>query len=157
MTITFAALSAAHVVLAAVWLGAMTYSLVIVQPRALRLLGEQRFEDFAAVLAHGARTAVLTVMAGLALTGSALVVLPLDDARHDPLWWLLVAAKVVALLAALALFSWVSWRLWPRRIFALDTELAAVRTAFRRVAITLLALVAAQFVLGALAGAVARS
>ncbi len=157
MTITLAALSAAHVVLAAVWLGAMTYSLVIVQPRALRLLGEQRFEEFAAVLAHGARTAVLAVMAGLALTGAALVVLVLAAGDQDRTWWLLVVAKIVALLAALAVFSWVSWRLWPRRIFALDAELPAVRAVFRRVAITLLALVAAQFVLGALAGAVAIS
>lgn len=111
----------------------------------------------APVLAHGARTAVLAVMAGLALTGAALVVLVLAAGHQDRTWWLLVAAKIVALLAALAVFSWVSWRLWPRRIFALDARAARRATVFRRVAITLLALVVAQFVLGALAGAVARS
>lgn len=33
--------SLAHLALAAVWLGAMSCSLVVVQPRAVRLLGER--------------------------------------------------------------------------------------------------------------------
>jgi hypothetical protein len=57
----------------------------------------------------------------------------------------------VLLLVALAIFAWVSWRLWPRRIFALPEELPAVLRAFRVAATTLLSLVAIQFVLGVLA------
>ena len=83
--------SLGHNVLAAVWLGAMAYSLVVVQPRAARLL------------------------------------------------------------AAPGVFGRVSWRLWPRRIFALAEEVPALQRSFRIAATALLALVVTQFVLGAVA------
>jgi hypothetical protein len=140
--------SLGHTVLASIWLGAMTYSLLVVQPRAAALLGQRRYEEFAAVIAAGARWSVLAVCAGLALTGVALAALRTGESTS---WWVVVAAKVALLTAALAIFGWVSWRLWPRRIFALPEEVPAVLRSFRIAATTLLALVAAQFVLGAVA------
>jgi hypothetical protein len=49
------------------------------------------------------------------------------------------------------LFWWVSWRAWPRRVFALPAELPAEQARFRRVALTMTALVAVAFFLGLLA------
>ncbi len=64
--VTFLALSV-HLLAAAVWLGAMAYSLAVVQPRSQRFIeDERRREAFAAELAAGARRPVLGVIALLA-------------------------------------------------------------------------------------------
>jgi uncharacterized membrane protein len=139
---------AAHVLLAAVWLGAMAYSLSIVQPRAARFLGdERRTEELAAVLAAGARRKVLALMAGIAVSGVVLgLAIPSGD--RSGAWWALIVAKSLLLAAALGVFSMVSWRLWPERLFASDAELPAIRRRFRLAAFTLIALVATGTVLG---------
>ena len=144
---------AAHVVVAAVWLGAMAYSLAVVQPRAASFLAdERRTEEFAAVLAAGARRKVLAVIVLLALSGAALVLLAPAGDRSD-VWWALIAAKTALLVVALVVFARVSWRLWPARLFASEDELPAVRRRFRAAAIALIALVAAGTLLGVAAGA----
>lgn len=154
MAVTSFLLNAVHVLLAAVWLGAMAYSLAVVQPRAERLLGEQRYEEFAAVLASGARWPVLALCAGLGLSGGGLVAVVLADRAPTTGWWVLVGAKSVVLIVAMVVFWYVSWRLWPQRIFAVPDEVPALRRAFWRAAATLLALVVTEFVLGAAAQAV---
>ena len=58
---------------------------------------------------------------------------------------------MVLLAAASVLFWWVSWRGWPRRVFALPAELPADQARFRRVALAMAALVAAAFGLGVVA------
>lgn len=143
----------AHAGIAAIWLGAMAYSLLVVQPRAERYLGDpQRYEEFAATLAAGARWKVLGMMAALGLTGAGLVWLGAAGEPVPSAWWItLVAVKGVLLAVSLALFWFVSWRLWPRRLFALPAELPALRRRFRLVAIALTATVAANFALGVLA------
>ena len=138
---------------AAVWFGAMAYSLAVVQPRAARFLGdERRSEGFAATLAAGARWKVIGLIAVLAASGIALVLLTGDRSGG---WWALVVVKSVLLVAALALFANVSWRLWPARLFAPDSELPAVRRSFRRSAWALTAIVAAEIALGAAADVLA--
>ena len=144
---------AAHVVLAAVWLGAMAYSLSIVQPRTARFLAdERRADELAAVLAAGARRKVLAVIALLAISGAALVLAAPAGERTGG-WWALIVVKVGLLGVALGVFAHVSWRLWPARLFTSDDELPLVRARFRRAAVTLMALVAAGIVLGVAAGA----
>jgi len=59
---------------------------------------------------------------------------------HSTLWISLVAGKVVALTAALSLFLYTSWRLWPARIFAAPDEVRYFQRTFRRVAITMITL-----------------
>jgi len=146
---------AAHVLAAAVWLGAMAYSLAVVQPRARRLFEDDAGrEEFAATLASGARYPVLAVIAVIALSGGALAALGGEEGRSDG-WWALVAAKGAILAAALAVFAWVSWRLWPARIFAAPAELAAIRKRFAIAASALTALVAAGTILGVAARALA--
>jgi hypothetical protein len=149
-----ALLAVTHALVAAVWLGAMLYSLLIVQPRATEYFGTpERYEPFAATLAAGARWKVVGMAAALALSGGGLVAVQVARAE-DPsaLWIALVVAKGLLLLAAVALFAHVSWRLWPRRIFASRAELPAVQLHFRTIALMLTAIVGLAFVLGAVAG-----
>jgi hypothetical protein len=147
-----ALLMLAHAGIAAIWLGAMVYSLLVVQPRAERFLGDpRRYEEFAATLAAGARWKVLGVMAALGLTGAGLVWLVVTGEPAPSAWWIiLVVAKSALLAASVVLFWFVSWRLWPRRLFALPDELPAIRRRFRLVAVALTATVAANFALGVL-------
>ena len=142
-----------HAGVAAVWLGAMAYSLLVVQPRAERFLGDpQEYEQFAATIAAGARWKVLAMMAALAVSGAGLAWAAIaEDGSPSPGWATLVAVKVALLAASLALFWYVSWRLWPRRLFALPEELPAVKRRFTVVALALTATVAANFALGVLA------
>lgn len=140
-----------HAGIGAVWLGAMAYSLLVVQPRAHRFFADPlEYEQFAATVAAGARWKVLAMMAALALTGAALAWLGIADGRPAA-WTGLVIAKGGLLLVSLALFWSVSWRLWPRRLFALPSELPALRRRFQLTALALTATVAASFALGILA------
>ena len=107
-------------------------------------------EAFAATLAAGARWGVLAMVAALALSGAGLALVE-DDPPGG--WWALVALKTSLLLVALAIFAWVSWRLWPARLFAGADELPDVRRRFRLAAYSLTGLVAAEVVLGVAADA----
>jgi hypothetical protein len=138
-----------HLVAAVAWLGAMAYSLVVVQPRVARAVPDPaRAEDIYRELAAGNRWPVVGLISLLALTGIGLVVL--IDGRSAG-WWAAIAAKTVLWLAASGLFWWVSWRAWPRRVFALPDELPAEQARLRRVALALLLIVGLAFMLGVVA------
>ncbi|MEQ4204072.1 hypothetical protein ABN028_15710 [Actinopolymorpha sp. B17G11] len=141
----------AHVGVATAWVGGMVYSLAVVQPKAARFFGtdEEAHEAFLTTMASGNRSKVLALIGALALTGGALLLVAADPAR--PLALGIHAAKGVLLLAALAVFVDVSWRQWPRRVFALPEERNAVRVRFRRSAYALLGLVGTAFALGVVA------
>ncbi|MGI5214051.1 hypothetical protein [Plantactinospora sp. CA-290183] len=153
-----------HAGVGSLWLGSMAYSLFVLQPRLGRMLtaGDlarrttdvarvadgQRVEGAQRVLAHGNRWPVTALIGLLWLSGLALVFL----AESRPAsWWMLVGAKATLLGLATGLFWWVSWRGWPRRVFALPAELPALQRRFRRVAVSMLGLVAAAYLLGMLA------
>jgi len=136
-----------HAGVAALWLGAMAYSLFAVQPKLAAMIGDadpERVEDAQRVLAHGNRWRVVALIVTLWLTGLALLVL-----RPAP--WPAMVAKSLLLAAASGLFWWVSWRGWPRRVFALPAELPALRRRFRAVAVTMLLLVGTAFAISHLA------
>jgi hypothetical protein len=138
-----------HSGVGAVWLGSMTYSLGVVQPRIGRLFGDpDRTEDVYRELAAGNRWRVVALIVMLAGSGAGLVAL--RNGGSDP-WWVLIAAKAVLAVAAAACFWWVSWRGWPARVFALPDELPALQRRFRRVALVMTGLVGAAFVLGVVA------
>lgn len=146
-----ALLAVVHVGLAAVWLGSMLYSLMIVQPRAARVLGgdDDRLEEFLTVVGWGNRRPVVGIIAGLVISGVLLAL----AARPGRTQVVLYGTEAVLLLAAAAVFARVSWRLWPRRVFALPAERPTHRAALHRHALTMVALVGAAFALavGALA------
>ena len=135
----------------AVWLGAMAYSLAVVQPRTARFFAARPRdrERFAVELAAGARRPVLAAVGLLAASGAGLVVA--EDGARATGWWTLIALKAAGLCAAAGLFAYVSWRLWPARLFAGPDELEAHWRRFTRSAAALTAIVALEFVLGAAA------
>jgi uncharacterized membrane protein len=136
----YSVLAIVHALAGATLLGAMVYSFAVLHPRAQRYFGQEtEFEAFIAAISHGARWPVLLALASLAVTGTGLVTL-FRPQSHSPLWMALVAGKVVALAAALSLFLYTSWRLWPARIFAAPEEIRSFQRTFRRVAITMITL-----------------
>jgi Flp pilus assembly protein TadB len=134
-----------HAGLAAAWVGGMTYSLFVVQPKLKKYFGprEDDREHLTAVIAAGNRYKVLGLIGVIAATGLALLLL---DHHH---WWI-HALKAVLLLTATAIFWYVSWRHWPRRIFATATERPALQRQLIILATTMLALAGTAFALGVL-------
>jgi Flp pilus assembly protein TadB len=131
-----------HIGVSAAWLGSMGYSLFVVQPKLARLAGGsvERLEYFHRELAHGNRWPVAGLICVLWLSGAGLLWL-------GSFSWLAVP-KAALLAGATALFWWISWRAWPRRVFALPEELPALQATFRRVALTMFTLVLLAFILG---------
>ena len=135
-----------HLCVGAGWLGGMLYSLFVVQPRVPRVLRDPaQAEDFYRELGAGNRWRVVGLIAVLAVSG---LLLAYVQSGHSWMWWAVVAAKVLLLAAASVLFWWVSWRGWPRRVFALPEELPGQQARFRRVALAMAGLVGLAFVLG---------
>lgn len=131
-----------HAGVAALWLGSMAYSLFVVQPKLSRIAGGDpvKVEQMHRELAQGNRWPVVGLIATLWVTGGLLV----EELTFA------VPLKGFALLAATTLFWWVSWRAWPRRVFALPEELPALQRRFRHVAIAMFGLVALAFAAGIL-------
>lgn len=131
-----------HAGVAALWLGSMAYSLFVVQPKLSRIAGgdPEKVEEMHRELAQGNRWPVVGLIATLWITGGLLV---------ERLTFA-VQLKGFALLAATTLFWWVSWRAWPRRVFALPEELPALQRRFRQVAIAMFGLVGLAFAVGIL-------
>lgn len=132
-----------HAGLAAAWVGGMTYSLFVVQPKLKKYFGarEEEREHLTAVIASGNRYKVLALIGVIAVTGVALLLLDNDD------WWI-HAAKAALLLLATGIFWYVSWHHWPRRIFATATERPALQRQLLVLAGTMLALAGSAFALG---------
>lgn len=141
-----ALLTTIHAGTAAVWLGAMVYSLWVVQPRAAAALDDP--EAFSVALAAGARWKVVSICAVLAASGAGLIAI--EDGASTA-WTVLALLKVALLIVALALFWHVSWHMWPARLFALPEELPGHRRRFRAVAFGLTAVVGLAFVAGTVA------
>lgn len=138
------AFAVVHLGLLGTWLGAMGYSLLVVQPRVARFLAadDDALEEFSTLLGAGNRRPVLAIVATALGTLAALIVVD-RPAGLDAAFY---AADALALLAAAAVFARVSWALWPRRVFALPEERPAHRAALRRHALALVGLVGAAFV-----------
>ncbi|MGH3462076.1 MAG: hypothetical protein ACRDP9_11440 [Kribbellaceae bacterium] len=138
-----AVLAIVHTGLAAAWVGGMAYSLFVVQPKLARFFGadEESREALTAVIASGNRWKVVGLVAAIAATGVVLL------AVVDRSLWLHVL-KGILLLVATGIFWYVSWRHWPRRVFATAAELPALQRQLRVLAGAMLVLAAAAFALG---------
>jgi hypothetical protein len=129
----------AHLALAAVWLGSMTYSLTVVQPRVDRFFPDHvRREEFLLTLAQGNRRPVVALIAALLTTDLAVLV-------GRPEVRLGYGVALVLYVLAGAVFVHVSWRHWPARVFALPEELPGFQRRLRQLAWTMLGLVGAAF------------
>ncbi len=144
-------LQCVHVLAGAAWLGAMLYSLFVVQPRAQRFFGLARpFEEFAAILAAGARWKVLTGCGLIAATGIGLLFFlrtPMTDLARR-----LLMAKTFFFGLSIIIFCFISWKLWPARLMASPNEVPRFQKQFRTLAALLILLVTLSF-LSAIIGA----
>jgi hypothetical protein len=141
-------LTLVHAGAGALWLGAMAYSLFVVQRRVRRLYGDAaRAEELYRELGAGNRWPVVALIGVIAGSGGALALVRAEDGW----WWAAIGVKTALLGGAAGLFWWVSWRGWPARVFALPEELPDLQRRFRRVALAMLALVGAAFTLGVVA------
>jgi len=142
-----AILAIIHAGLAAAWVGGMAYSLFVVQPKLKKYFGpdQEGRETLTAVIASGNRWKVVGLIAAIALTGLGLLLLDQDH------WWI-HALKALLLLGASGIFWYVSWRHWPRRVFATAAEVPALQRRLVVLAGTMLGLAGLAFALGVLAG-----
>ncbi|HWM03181.1 MAG TPA: hypothetical protein VNP92_12690 [Actinophytocola sp.] len=118
-----AVMEAVHTAALASWFGCMCYSVMFVQRHPMRAREPQVWETFVTEMVHGVRWIVLGTVAVIFPTWIALIVVRLTGQGSDALWVSLVSAKSVLLVAVVLLFVYVSWHLWPLRIFALPEEL----------------------------------
>jgi uncharacterized membrane protein len=142
--VIYVALVVVHAGVATVWLGGMAYSLTVVQPKVARFFADDddRHEEFVALIAQGNRWKVIALI--VALAGTGVVLWAMDGFEHTTAQ--LVKAGLLAI--ATAIFWYVSWRHWPRRVFALPEERPAMRRQLRTLASTMTVLVGAAFVIG---------
>jgi hypothetical protein len=142
-------LAVVHLGLIAAWLGSMLYSLLIVQPRVARFLAgdDDQLEALLTVLGAGHRRPVLALVAGIIVSGGLLAVAT-EPTRTQIVLYL---AEVVLVVTAASLFARVSWRLWPRRVFALPVERPTHRAALRLHALAMTVLVSGSFAVAVVA------
>jgi uncharacterized membrane protein len=145
-----AALLGVHVLGGGVWVGAMVFSIFILQPRAEQFFRRQAdFEDFIFSVVHGARWKVFSGIVAILLSGIGLAVWPGHAIVGESAAWLgLFVVKVAAFVLAAGLFVYVSWVLWPRRTFATAEELPGIKRHFFRVGAVMVVANALNMLLG---------
>jgi hypothetical protein len=125
-----AVLEAVHTAALASWFGCMCYSVMFVQKHPMRAREPHVWENFVTEMVHGVRWIVMGTMAVIFPTWIALIVLRLANEGAGPVWLSLVAAKSVLLIGVVLLFTYVSYHLWPLRIFALPEEIPGLDRRF---------------------------
>lgn len=146
-----ALVAAVHGLGGGIWIGAVAFNLFVLTPRArawFRKEGEH--EDFVFSIVHGLRWPVLAGALSVVGTGiwrwrGAIEQMPAP-------WATLMVAKLACAVTTLALFAWVTLRLWPRRAFATEEELPGIRRLFFRVGVGIVASNTLAAALGVLAG-----
>jgi hypothetical protein len=140
-----------HLWVWALYCGGLTYIYFSFVPGVRRwLTSDQRDEELALATADGLRWWIFGAILTADATDGGLVLV--RAATPAPwLWWAIVGIKTALFLATLALYAYVSYVMWPRRIFAAAEDRPAVRRRFLRVAWLLIALLTSQLLLGAAA------
>jgi uncharacterized membrane protein len=147
VVLTSAVIAVIHVLAAAAWFGAIFYSHMFLYHRARAYFpAAADFEDFTTAISHGARRPVIAALGVVALSGVALLLLARGS--HSSAWWAFISAKAVLFLAIIGLFAYISWRMWPARVFATARELPGTQRRFRRVAWLMLVLAGLSMALG---------
>ena len=154
---TRALFHAAHIWIWALYYGAITYNYFMLYPRMRQFFeSEAAYEEFAIASAMGLRWWIFGTIAMAGVTGSLLVVWR-PRPEMPAAWWMLVGAKAVLMMVLAAVYAYVSWVMWPRRVFAPAAERPRQQRQFFRVAFFIGFLLMGQLVLGALAHVVAAN
>jgi hypothetical protein len=142
-----------HVWTWALYCGSVTYIYFRLFPDLRRwLASDDRFEEFSLVTGDGLRWWIFGALAAAGVTGGGLVLLR-PRAHPSSVWWTFIALKAALFVVTLAVYAYVSYVMWPRRVFVSVTERSAEQRRFFRVALILMACLIGQLVLGALAHA----
>lgn len=142
----------AHLVSAAAWFGALVYRTFFVDPKAARFLGGGgEYERFSLDLAHGMRGVVLLALLTCGLSGFVLVGLRWTPADG---WLMLVVGKAGLWAVGFAVFAYISWVFWPRRVFATADEWPGVRRQGLVLSLVMIGIAGLGIVLGQLCQAV---
>ena len=145
------AATAVHLLSAAAWFGALVYRTLFVDPKALRFFAAgAEYERFSLDLAHGMRRVVTAALLTCGLSGFVLVGLRWNPADG---WLTLIAGKAGLWAVAFAVFAYVSWVFWPRRVFATADEWPAIRRQGLALSLTMIGIAGLGIVLGQLAQA----
>jgi hypothetical protein len=140
------AVALVHLLAAAGWFGALVYRAFFVDPRALRFFGQtEGYEQFSLALAERMRWVVMAALLTSGLSGFVLLGLRWNPSAG---WQGLMLVKAVSWAAAFAVFAYVSWVFWPRRLFAVRAEYRGVRRQGLALALTMIALAGLGIVLG---------
>ena len=143
---------AVHDLSAAAWFGALVYRVFFVDPKALKYFhAGKEFERFSLDLADGMRYVVLAALITCGLSGFALV--GLRWASNEE-WLALMAAKTGLWAVAFALFAYISWVFWPRRVFAVAGEWPFVRRQGLILSLVMIVIAGLGIVLGQLGQAI---
>src|SRR5262249_12172532 len=129
------------------WFGALVYRAFFVDPAAKRFFARSGdYERFALQLADGMRYVVLAALLTCGLSGLGLLALRWPAAT--PGYLALMAGKAALWAVALAVFAYISWVFWPRRVFAVEAEYAHLHRQGLALALTMIALAGLGFLLG---------
>jgi hypothetical protein len=115
----------------AAWFGSMVYSIVIVQQFQLRAPDPETYEEVGQLMASGSRRRILRLIMLITVSGIGLAITRLtDDPGPGGTWIALMWVKLALFVLAVSAFTYQSWWVWPKRIFALPTEMPRVRRTF---------------------------
>jgi hypothetical protein len=146
MSLLERALLAAHLFSGAAWFGALVYRTFFVDPKSRRFFARAGdFETYSLHLSDGMRYVVMLALMASGLSGFALAGLHWNA---DAAWQARVAAKAALWVLALAVFAYVSWVYWPRRVFATRAEWPRVRTQGLALSLVMIAIAALGMLLG---------
>lgn len=146
MSVLESLLAAAHLLSGAAWFGALVYRAFFVEPKAIKFFdGGAQYERFSLVLADGMRQIVMAALLTCGVSGFVLAGLKWQS---DTTWLSLMGIKVGIWLVAFAIFAYISWVFWPKRVFATPDEWDRSRRQGFLLAFTMIVLSAAGLFLG---------
>ncbi len=146
MTTFERSLAAIHLLSAAAWFGALVYRAFFVEPKAAKFFQHgAEYERFSLDLADGMRRVVMAALFTCGLSGFIWLGLKWQS---DETWLTLMAVKAGLWVIAFALFAYISWVFWPKRVFATADEWPRARRQGFALAVTMIAISAAGMVLG---------
>lgn len=142
------AVAAIHLLSAAAWFGALVYRAFFVDPKALKFFqGGPEHERFSLELADGMRYVVMLALVACGLSGSVLAGLRWTPADG---WLVLMVGKAAVWAVAFAVFAYISWVFWPRRVFAGPADWPSVRRQGVVLALVMIGIAGLGIVLGQL-------
>jgi|GEM_PF-5810613 len=140
-------LSILHGLIGACWLGSIFYSATILNPKTPHLLEGDRAEDFLLKITHGNRRRIIASYCAVLVTGIALLFGKQEHwGNQDWIW--INAIKVGFSILYIAVFSYVSWYVYPWRVFASREELPLYRRKNTQLRWMMFLCVAINFILG---------